>query len=323
MADGILPAEAKHTAELILFLDKLFDSLNGNTKSAPYGKPLKGGVTKDSEHFEFYTSAAKKLGQMRFFCKTKKRFVSVPSLNNFKTTIDNFKYLANKLLDTTAMKYVLPRAFNQDPLENFFALLRSHGVRSIAPDANHFITSYKALIINNFMAKHSPGANCEEDMTVGLLDNFGALLTGQEIMGVAPLIEDQLPNIEVTPLKSCERSSVAYIAGYAAKMISDATSNCEACSNYLFNEGGKPKYCELIYSRQYKNCHFVVPSASMYNCVGLCICYLYAILPTIGYKSNIMQNLKLVLSQNIKIKSVCGLHNMKQLLIDLVLAAIN
>jgi hypothetical protein len=40
-----LPEEAEHTADFILFMDELFDSLNGNTKLAPQGKPLKGGMS--------------------------------------------------------------------------------------------------------------------------------------------------------------------------------------------------------------------------------------------------------------------------------------
>ncbi|KAJ3616538.1 hypothetical protein MTP99_018907, partial [Tenebrio molitor] len=37
-----LPQEAGETGELILFLDQLFDSLNGNNKEAANSKPLKG-----------------------------------------------------------------------------------------------------------------------------------------------------------------------------------------------------------------------------------------------------------------------------------------
>ncbi|CAH1960952.1 unnamed protein product [Acanthoscelides obtectus] len=41
-----LESGAVDTAELILFFDKLFDSLNSNTKTAPSSKPLKGGLRK-------------------------------------------------------------------------------------------------------------------------------------------------------------------------------------------------------------------------------------------------------------------------------------
>ncbi|KAJ3648584.1 hypothetical protein Zmor_020377 [Zophobas morio] len=48
--DNSLPAEAVQTADFILFMDMLFDSLNGNAKQAPVSKPFKGGVSTDSGH---------------------------------------------------------------------------------------------------------------------------------------------------------------------------------------------------------------------------------------------------------------------------------
>lgn len=73
VADGILPVEAKNTGEIILFFDELFDSLNGNTKIAPRGKPLKGGISRSSGHNDFYKNDAKKMREMYFVCKQIKK----------------------------------------------------------------------------------------------------------------------------------------------------------------------------------------------------------------------------------------------------------
>ncbi|KAJ8969852.1 hypothetical protein NQ317_012860 [Molorchus minor] len=48
-----LEAEAADTADLILFLDSLFDCLNSSSKVAPKSKLLKGGITENSPHEEF------------------------------------------------------------------------------------------------------------------------------------------------------------------------------------------------------------------------------------------------------------------------------
>lgn len=69
-------------------------------------------------------------------------------------------------------KYVLTRSFNQDPLENFFSYIRSHGVRNVSPGAKQFSSSFKTLIVNNFMAYHSPFSNCEKDECDFLLQNM-------------------------------------------------------------------------------------------------------------------------------------------------------
>jgi hypothetical protein len=47
------------------------------------------------------------------------------------------------------------------------------------------------------MSSHSPGANCEDDSTVGVLDNLKSFLTGQETAGVSSLeiTEPELPKL--------------------------------------------------------------------------------------------------------------------------------
>jgi hypothetical protein len=45
------------------------------------------------------------------------------------------------------------------------------------PNAGHFISSYKSLLVRNFITKHSPGANCEDD-------------SGKTVAAVRPLNPD-------------------------------------------------------------------------------------------------------------------------------------
>lgn len=62
-----LPASAVDSADLILFLDQLFDSLNSINRLAPRGKPLKGGVRKDSPHVVFWNECIQEISKMIFF----------------------------------------------------------------------------------------------------------------------------------------------------------------------------------------------------------------------------------------------------------------
>jgi hypothetical protein len=48
----------------------------------------------------------------------------------------------------------------------------AQGARNTAPDVPHFVNAFKTLLVNNFMGTHSPGANCEDDCTAGVLDNL-------------------------------------------------------------------------------------------------------------------------------------------------------
>lgn len=56
------------------------------------------------------------------------------------------------------------RHLNQDPIENFFGAIRSHGCRNTNPTPEKFEGAFTTLLINNFSSVHTPaGANCEKD----------------------------------------------------------------------------------------------------------------------------------------------------------------
>ncbi|XP_074026877.1 uncharacterized protein [Leptinotarsa decemlineata] len=149
-----LPAEAEHTADFILFLDELFDSLNVSRKSKPEAKRL---LTSNSGHSKFWKEALPLITRMRYFSLQKNKFILPPTLKNLHFTLRGFLYLKNILLTKFDFKYILTAAFNQDALENFFSYIRNHGVTNTKPDVSHFISSFKTLLANNFMSAHSPG----------------------------------------------------------------------------------------------------------------------------------------------------------------------
>ncbi|XP_049825047.1 uncharacterized protein LOC126265983 [Aethina tumida] len=87
--------------------------------------------------------------------------------------------LLNKLLYFKQDGFVRPRSFNQDPLENFFGQIRSHGVRNVNPMCISFISSTKALTVN-FMSSHFPSFNCGEDLSTGALDSLKDLIAQED-----------------------------------------------------------------------------------------------------------------------------------------------
>nr|CAI5859259.1 unnamed protein product [Callosobruchus analis] len=119
-----LPSEAADTADLLLFMDKLFDS-------------------------------------------------RITYIKKFEI------YYKRKLLQEKNFKFILTCAFNQDPLENFFSYIRSHGVRNTNPDISHFVSSFKSFVLNllSCMSTHSPGSNCQKDTTVKNVDTLHNFLT--------------------------------------------------------------------------------------------------------------------------------------------------
>ncbi|KAH0999444.1 hypothetical protein HUJ04_003260 [Dendroctonus ponderosae] len=143
-----MDSDAIDTAELILFLDKLFDSLNSSRRTGPPGKPLKASVTlANSEHVDFWKDAVKILSSMKYFCPKKQKFVSVPSLRNFIHTLNGFVHLSKEILKEHPKKFLTTRTFQQDALENFFGCIRSYSGRENTPSASHFISSYRGYVL--------------------------------------------------------------------------------------------------------------------------------------------------------------------------------
>ncbi|KAG7298322.1 hypothetical protein JYU34_017922 [Plutella xylostella] len=160
---GILTKECQDTADLLLFMDELFDSMNGSYRnsSKKSGKLLLLPLTPQSMHNQHWVKSKTVLKTMKFISKGKVSVV--PSVSNWLRTIENMELLRNKLFKIYEIKSIWCRHFNQDPLENFFGSIRSHGYRNNNPTCAGFEAAYASLLINNLSSSYSPGSNCEDD----------------------------------------------------------------------------------------------------------------------------------------------------------------
>lgn len=164
------------TADFLLFMGKLFDSVNNPIKTAPYSKPLKGAVNRHSSQVSFWYGAIKFFEHIHF-SNEKKTSYTQPSLKNWITTIKGFIQMWNNL-QKNKVEYFCTRKMNQDALENFFGIIRSHRGRNVNPTASNFKGSFKTLIMNYFSAASSPWADCEEDISTGSLNSLRVYLEG-------------------------------------------------------------------------------------------------------------------------------------------------
>jgi len=159
---------------------------------------------------------------MEYETKTNKK---VPSIVNWIRTIKGLQILCKGLLKD-GFKFILLRNFNQDPIENFFGSIRSHGVCNIKPTCANFISFFKSLVINNLTSNHSIGSNCENDDCDGALDNLKGFLFNDNLTGIIPLedTEYELITLETPvhnqqPYDSINSNSRAYVTGWVIKKI--------------------------------------------------------------------------------------------------------
>lgn len=181
----------------------------------------------------------------------------VTPIKKFIFTLRGFLYIWN-ILKAKNFKYMAPRAFNQDPVENFFSCIRSHGVRNTKPNCS-FISSRKALI-NVFVSSHSVGSNCEPDESIGVLDN---LKTFVQVDSVSPLVEHLQvpPPIYATAEVHICNHPFDFGTPYILSQI-----NCKYCRRKMETLGDDYQNI-LIETRGYLKgeCYLMHPSSSFYR----------------------------------------------------------
>lgn len=152
-----------NTAELVTFLDDLFDSVNGASThhKTTRGKKLRAAVTEGSDHHSFWTTAIPIIENMKFIDITG-RLVSVPTLKNWVTTLKSFQRLW-QVLKNKNINIMRPRYFNSDAIENFFGRVRSYNARNNNPTCHAFECTFKSLMITNLIKFHEISYNCEDD----------------------------------------------------------------------------------------------------------------------------------------------------------------
>jgi hypothetical protein len=78
-----LKPQASHTADLFLFFDQQFDSVNGNHLKPPPEMELRGVVTQQSRHVSIWTSAIPILNSIYFVNSNNPvKHIITPSLKN-------------------------------------------------------------------------------------------------------------------------------------------------------------------------------------------------------------------------------------------------
>lgn len=126
---GKLPVEAQETADILLFFDKLFDSVNGNFDKIKGGKIYRSAVTPTSPHHKLWTQSLAVLRTMSYIDQDNRK-KTVPSIKSWIRSVEGFQKIF-RYMHALGVQSLLMRHFNQDPLENFFGSIRALGPKCI------------------------------------------------------------------------------------------------------------------------------------------------------------------------------------------------
>lgn len=153
-----MPREGVDTADLLIFMNNLFDSVNNRSISIA-----------DQNVVATWTEQILVLKTMKFTRVNpgQKEYPTV--LKNWILTLENFKVL-RKYLKDLGFDSFNPRNFSQDGLENSFGQIRQYGVRNTELDPLNFEYYYKAMHLNFISDTHSRNSNCERNETDIIID---------------------------------------------------------------------------------------------------------------------------------------------------------
>jgi hypothetical protein len=166
-------------------------------------------------------------------------------------------------------KFLTPRAFNQDPLENFFSCVRGYAGANAKPTPTSFAHTTKALLVNNLVSPRAIGANCEDDGSLSYLDNLKSFLNTQVAITETPLVLAPVYPPEETvqlPAEDNMDLATAYVSGVIGKKLRKKLPACQSCQVNLETEEDLPEHM-LIRVREYAPHALVRPSVELSQAV--------------------------------------------------------
>lgn len=282
------------------------------------GKKLRSAITPSSEHFAFWGEAIKVLNSITFLKPGNKESIP-PTVGNFVFTVNAVKCLYKNVHDL-GYEYLCPKNLNQDPLENFFGCIRLQRGRNVNPTCSSFVTSFKSLLINNFVSPHSPYANSEEDESDGAITTLASFLQTEEDDQELPEdVDDE--NEEPPPEKHAaylEDQTQAYVAGYIAKKLLKQIK-CDICRKELITTDQLPEH-DLIVIKTYPYSELTKPNTSFIKLFSRCSTIAQHFIPK--QQEDAFKKLGLKIRKFLQVSDIsftCIQHDILKLFIDLFL----
>ena len=152
---------------------------------------------------------------MKFVHPSTLKDENVPTLRNWVWTIEGIESLIKKIANKYGVNSIWLRHLNQDPIENFFGSIRSHGCRNVNPSVEKFESAFTTLLINSLSSVHAPGANCETDKCVALSN---IIIADSDCKEKVVCDFENIPVISITPLEDKndprKMGGLVYVSGY-------------------------------------------------------------------------------------------------------------
>lgn len=321
---------AFYTAEFISKINEIFDALNsrylGDCKRNR--RPLS---VFDNNAENILKEGLNLFATIKVYEKEKLR-KNLYCVEGFQISIKSILMLWDDLKTNYDVKYLMTSFLNQDPLENFFSVIRTRGGYNPMPSVRQFRISLQYYANIRLQIAVDSG-NCDTD--------FGEFL---DIMQKEEkLEEEQVNNTNITETEkqsgedegfrqdveevfervqeeqerpiTLESATEAYVAAFVAhKMIK--ITECEICRSYLLEEGdlSDPNYLFII-NKDFSQCgtakFLKKPSPSYYKAFSFLIKNFFFAFEKNKIKSDLSKNISMHLKPYLNRLDICNDHEQK------------
>ncbi|CAI6353718.1 unnamed protein product [Macrosiphum euphorbiae] len=301
LTSGILPPSAQYTIDFISDMDKLFDIFN--SYKAPNLKEFNKPFKNTESQINHLNKMAEVFRNMKVVNKLNGSNITnrMNFINGWLITISSLKMLWYSLNPTKNPNYVLyTRCLNQDCLENLFCYFRQQHGNNLNPTPIEFSRSFKKIFCANYF-KHSPGANCIED-----LDE----ILGSELPQCEKILNFEgsdknlfkfkcinIGTVDYRQLDIPEQNALTYICGYLMRKCLEKHI-CQVCTDYAYYQKELNQSFLLSFYKAYPTGdhstfgNLMMPHDDFYNFVSELENIFIDNFPSVSYKDGVGAELK-------------------------------
>ena len=277
---GLLPPDAKETADFIQEMNNLWDFVDSHDLSAPRGKkPVTAQFFNDdmdrfNQYYQFVSS-------WKFLNVKKNAIVTyMPFHKGWLLTLQSLKDLSHEMIVEKKIKYLALRKVNQDHVENMHAQIRGYNGYNYHPMAPAYLNAIRclssSLLTGELLeANVSKGRNCQADGEHSPLVPHPSLPPQP-----ATIPSESLPPVEENEnfddfegemmesenlVDNVEGNIVNYICGFIIRKFRKTKSNCEDCLSVLTSQCFPCSESEqtMILVKEFKEGALVRPNVPM------------------------------------------------------------
>jgi len=325
---GLLPVDSQKTILFINDMDKLFDIFN--SREIPNGKTFNSPFKNTSPQLDHLIKMTEMFTNLKVINKKNNTDVTnrAKFINGWLVSISGLQMLFKSLNPTQDKSYQMSTGrLNQDCLENLFGVFRQQNGNNTNPTPIKFIQSFEKIFCLQYF-KHSPGANCLQDLDEVLThisdqpttNKINHLFVSEEQNHLSNFKSIKIGTVDYRKLKIPERNAYTYVCGYIMKKCMEKHV-CQVCIEYANHQKTLDRSFLLAFFKSYSvndSSDFgklLMPHDEFYNYVIKLEDIFVKNLPSIATNDNIGSTMKDLLC-NVRFSHPCVLFK-KQFLIDL------